>query len=171
MTEPAQPHGRAAKIFHWGFLGLFIFALTKQLDEVEELEDFALLQYELVFASIFLAVLALRFFYMQLTRPTALSESTPTNTKRLARAVHLAMYAAIASIALSGLWIGGLYWNGIKSGTWMDAALIWHEIAVISTYWLIAGHVGAAIYHRRQADGIWNAMVPFWREHPKVENQ
>ena len=35
-------HSLAAKSFHWGFIVLFVFALSKQIDELEELEDAAL---------------------------------------------------------------------------------------------------------------------------------
>ncbi|MEM8769253.1 MAG: cytochrome b/b6 domain-containing protein, partial [Pseudomonadota bacterium] len=66
--------------------------------------------------------------------------------------------------ALSGLAIGALYWSGIKSGLAMDAALIVHEIAVNGSYFLILSHIAAALYHRREGDGIWDAMVPFWKE-------
>jgi len=87
-------------IFHWGFIAVFIFALFKQLDEVDELEDLALLQYELAFASFFLILLTVRFIYMQRTRPTALPDETPRRERLLARTVHLAMYASMSLIAI-----------------------------------------------------------------------
>lgn len=160
------PHSVIAKVLHWGFIVVFIYALTKQLDEVDELEDFSLLHYEMAFAVVFLALLAIRFAYMRLTRPTALPDNTPQQTKRLARMVHLGMYGSLAMIPASGLCIGALFWMGTKSGLAMDAALLVHEIAVNTTYLLILGHIAAALYHRRQRDGIWNAMVPIWREPP-----
>ncbi len=163
-TEKIVPHSRAAKLAHWGFIAVFLYALTKQLDEVEELEDLALLQNEMVFAVLFLLLLAARFVFMHRTRPTVLPASTPPGTLRLTRAVHLAMYAGLALIALSGLVIGALYGAGIKSSIAMEAALIVHEIAVNGSYFLILGHIAAALYHRSQADGIWDAMVPFWKE-------
>lgn len=167
-AEPAvAPHSRTAKILHWGFILVFAYGLAKQLDEVEELEDFALLQNEMLFASVFLIVLLARFAYMRATRPTALPNSTDQRTKRWAGAVHLAMYASLALIALSGLCIGGLYWTGTKSGLAMDIALIVHEIAVHGSYLLIAGHISAALWHRIRRDGIWNAMVPIWQESPR----
>ena len=67
MTEPAQPPAEPQR-YSTGDFRLFIFALTKQLDEVEELEDFALLQYELV-CEYFSCCIGHSFFYMQLTRP------------------------------------------------------------------------------------------------------
>ncbi len=158
------PHSLAARIVHWGFIGVFLFALSKQLDELEELEDHGLLQYEVAFATFFLILLIARFVFMQSTRPTALPDDTARRARLLARTVHLAMYASLALIPVTGLVIGGLFWSGISSGVAMDAALLLHELAVIATYWLIAGHVAAAIYHRRKRDGVWNAMVPFWKE-------
>jgi len=32
---------------------------------------------------------------------------------------------------------------------------------VTSTYWLVAIHILAAIFHRFKNDGVWSAMVPF----------
>lgn len=162
--DKVNPHSATAKAIHWGFIGVFIYALSKQLDEVEELEDVTLLQHEMVFAAFFLVLLIARFIYMRSTRPSALPNDTPKHMKRFARAGHLAMYFGLSLIAVSGLWIGGLYWSGIKSGTAMDIALITHEIAVNSSYVLIAGHVAAAIYHRRKGDGVWEAMVPVWKK-------
>ena len=50
---------------------------------------------------------------------------------------------------------------------YMDIALIVHEIAVHGSYLLIAGHVSAALWHRNQRDGIWNAMVPILARAPR----
>lgn len=155
---------------HWGFIGVFIFALTKQLDELEELEDLALLQYEIVFATLFLILLAVRFVFMQSTRPTVLPATTPKRMLVAARACHLGMYITLALIALTGLWIGGMYWSGVRGGTMMDIALLLHEIAVNTTYFLILLHMVGAIYHRRRGDGVWSAMVPVWKE-PEPEGQ
>lgn len=169
IAAKVAPHSRAAKAAHWGFLGLFLYALTKQLDEVEELEDLALLQAEMIFAGVFLVLLIARFAFMQSTRPSVLP-STPRRERLLARAVHIAMYAGLALIAITGLGIGYLYESGTKSGSTMNALLLAHEIAVNASYTLIIGHVAAAIYHRRRSDGVWDAMVPVWRE-PGTRNQ
>ena len=149
---------------HWGFTGVLLYALTKQLDEVEELEDFSLLQNEMVFAVIFLVLLIARFVYMRATRPTALPSGAAGPMSTLARAVHLGMYAGLLLIALSGLCIGGLYWSGSKSGIAMEAALLVHEIAVNGSYSLILLHIAGALYHRRKGGGIWDAMVPLLPE-------
>ncbi|MCG8415003.1 MAG: cytochrome b/b6 domain-containing protein [Pseudomonadales bacterium] len=166
--EDSQPrvdsHSALAKVLHWGFIAVFIFALYKQIDEVEELEDFALLQFEMAYASFFLILLLARFFYMRKTRPTVLPDDTPRMMKNLAKAVHLGMYASLALIAMTGLTIGSLYWSGTKSGALLDAIILLHEIAYWTSMNLIAAHIIAAIYHRQKGDGIWDSMVPLWKE-------
>lgn len=162
--DTVRPHDLLAKVFHWGFIVVFVYALTKQLDEVEELEDAALLEFEMFFASFFLALVIVRYLYMRLTRPTALPAATPRRERLLARAVHVAMYVGLGTIAATGLVIGGLYGADVKSGVAMEAVLLLHEIAVNSTYFLIALHVAAAVQHRLKGDGIWTTMVPLWKE-------
>ena len=143
---------------------MLVFALAKQLDEVEELEDFALLQYELAFAAFFLVVLVARYWFMRTTQPTALGDDTPPRARLMARAVHLGMYLGLGGVAISGLGIGALYAAEVKAGTMMDAALLAHEIFVNGTYLLIAMHIAAAFHHRHKGSGIWDSMVPFWKE-------
>ena len=163
-SEKATSHNLIAKIFHWGFMFFFIYALTKQVGDVSELENSSLLQYEMAFASIFLLFLAARYFYMQMTRPTALPEDTPEPLEYLARCGHLAMYASLAAVPITGIIIGTLYYYGIKSGTLMEIAIIMHEGAIGASFFTIAVHVFAAWYHRRMRDGIWDSMVPVMKE-------
>ena len=162
MTQ-LTPHSFAAKFSHWGFIVIYVYALAKQFDEVEELEDPRLLQAEMIFAGIFLVLLIARFIFMQSTRPSALPK-TPKRDRLLARIVHLAMYFGLAVVALTRLIIGGLYESGTKDGRIMELALLVHEIAVNTSYLLIIVHVMAALYHRSKRDGIWGTMVPFWKE-------
>lgn len=167
MNKPqlkANSHSLTAKFIHWGFIAVFVYALTKQVDDVEELEDFSLLQFEMAFASIFLILLVTRYIYMHSTLPTMLSTDTSNAIRLMARSAHLAMYISLSMIAVSGLMIGGLYWSGIKSGGAMDIALWLHEISVNASFFLIGLHILAAIYHRLENDGIWSSMVPFWKE-------
>lgn len=164
QSQTIRPHSLTAKVLHWGFLILFAYGLTKQLDNVAQLEDAALLRFEMIFAAVFLAILIGRFFYMRSTRPTALPDNTPRTMKLAARAGHLALYASLAMIAVSGMGIGTLYWAGIKQGLLMDAVIGLHEISVLASYITIGLHIAAAVFHRLKGDGIWSAMVPVWKE-------
>ena len=57
-----QRYSFLAKFFHWGFVFLFVYGIFKQVDNIEQLEDISLLKFEILFASIFLFFLILRFF-------------------------------------------------------------------------------------------------------------
>lgn len=159
-----QAHTSIAKAIHWGFIAVFIFVISKQVDEVEELEDLALLQEEVFFATLFLVLLLGRFIYMRSTRASAMPEDTPRHIALLARIVHLGMYISLAMIAVTGLIIGGLYSSGIKEGVLMEAVLLTHEIMFWTSVNLIALHIVGAIYHRHKGDGIWDSMAPALKE-------
>ena len=155
-----------AKFMHWAFIAVFAFGVVNQVDEVEELEDAALLVEEVVFAVIFLALLLVRFIYMRAVREGMPEREMPNKLILPARAVHLGMYISLALIALSGLMIGGLYYFGLKDGVVLGTILLLHEIFFWTSVNLMALHVVGAIYHRLQGDGVWSAMVPLWKEAP-----
>ena len=163
-TKPITPHSLIAKIFHWGFIVIFAYAIAKQVGNVTDLNDTTLLRFEMVFAIGFLILLAVRYAFMQMTRPTALPDDTPVLVKRMARAGHLAMYVSLAMIAISGLMIGGLFMAGFETGLLISTAIGLHEVSSMASYGFIALHVLAALYHRFKGDGIWSAMVPVWTE-------
>ncbi|MEE2774851.1 MAG: cytochrome b/b6 domain-containing protein [Pseudomonadota bacterium] len=169
MTETDQPYPIArysfmAKLLHWSFVVLFAYGIFKQVDTIEQLEEISFLQFEIIFALVFLVFLIFRFFYMFRTQKTSLPPNTPTAHKLAAKVVHFSMYICLAGIALSGLAIGCFFWLGLKSGLIINS-LIWiHEVTVSLIYWLICLHIVAAIYHRLKQDGVWNSMVPIWKE-------
>ena len=70
-----------AKLLHWGFVFIFIYALIKQIDNLNQLEDVNLLRFEVMFALTFLSLLAIRFFYMRKTQQSLLPEQTPKSQK------------------------------------------------------------------------------------------
>ena len=154
-----------AKIFHWGMVGLFAYGIFTQVDgDVIQLEDTTLLYEEIIFASLFLAILMMRFIYMSKTQSTALPINTSKWHKQIARAVHISLYISLASIAMSGLVIAAIFYAGFKTGILINLAVQLHELTVLISYWLIAAHIMAAFYHRLLGDGVWSAMTPFWKE-------
>ena len=92
-----------AKFWHWGFVLLFIYGVAKQVDEIEQLEDQFFFQFEIVFALLFLFLLAIRFVYMSKTQETSLPDDTSKIQKITARTVHLGMYTTLADTAITGL--------------------------------------------------------------------
>ena len=158
-----------AKIFHWGFVVLFAYGIAKQVDDISQLADFSLLRFELIFAAIMIMLLAVRFRYMSKTQSSSLPDETHPMQKLAAQLVHLGMYASLAAIAISGICVGIAYWIGIKGGLLIEGIITVHELSVTASYWLIAIHVIAAIFHRFKGDGVWNSMVPIWREQNHAE--
>ena len=153
-----------AKLMHWGFVLLFVYGLLKQIDSLNQLEDSSLLKFEVVFASVFLFLLFIRFIYMKTTQQSSLPESTPKPQIMAAKAVHTGMYMCLALIPLTGLLIGLLFWLGLKEGLLINIVVGAHELSVSIIYWLIGIHIVAATYHRLKNDGVWSSMVPFWKE-------
>ena len=153
-----------AKFWHWGFVLLFIYGVAKQVDEIQQLEDLFFFQFEIVFALLFLFLLAIRFVYMSKTQETSLPDDTSKIQKMAARTVHLGMYTTLAGTAITGLLIGLFYWLGFRQGLFIDFLTAIHSFVVNTVYWLVGIHIVAAIYHRLKKDGVWNSMVPFFKE-------
>ena len=158
ITKPS--YTLTAKIFHWSFVVLFAYGISKQIDNINQLEDLALLKFEIAFALLFILFLMARFVYMNRTQKSSLPPNTPAVQKALAKAVHFGMYIGMVSIALSGLVIGCLYWLGLKSGIIIETIISWHEVSVSIVYWLVGLHLIGAIYHRFKNDGVWESMTP-----------
>ena len=153
-----------AKFMHWGFVLLFIYGVLKQIEELNQLEDKALLQFEVIFATVFVLLLLIRFIYMKTTQKSSLPDSTPKSQLLAARVVHYGMYACLALIPLTGLLIGLLFWLGFEDGFLINTVVEVHECSVSVIYWLIGLHILAAIFHRLKNDGVWSSMVPFLKE-------
>ena len=158
ITKPS--YTLTAKVFHWSFVFLFAYGISKQVDNINQLEDLALLKFEIAFDLLFILFLVARFAYMKRTQKSSLPPDTPMLQKALAKAVHYGMYIGMISIALSGLVIGCLYWLGLERGIIIETIIIWHETSVSIVYWLVGLHLIGAIYHRFKKDGVWESMMP-----------
>ena len=157
-------YSKIAKLFHWGFVILFIYGLVKQVDDITQLEDKAFLRFEIIFALIFLFLLFMRLIYMKKTQKTSLPEDTPKAQKIAAKIVHNGMYVLLGGTVLSGLLIGFLFWLGIKNSFLIDFTVNIHELIINLLYLFIVIHIIAATYHRLKRDGVWSSMVPFLKE-------
>ena len=156
-------YSNLAKIFHWGFVIIFIYGVAKQVNDINQLDDIAFLRFEIIFAIIFLFLLAIRVIYMKKTQKSSLPDETSKLQKIIAKIVHNGMYILLAGTALSGLLIGFLYWSGYKKGIIIDTTTYMHELLINCLYFLIAIHVVASLYHRFKKDRVWNSMVPFFK--------
>jgi len=167
-----KKHTRVAKSIHWSFILLYSYGIFKQLDNISELEDNSLLIFEVIFASVFLAIVIMRYFYMR-RFDNFLGAQVPVHRihRLIGKTVHISMYLCLILLPLSGLIIAGLFTMGIKDGWMQDVALGLHEFSASLSYVLIATHVSAAIYSRIKGEGVWSAMVPVLKEDGPSKNE
>jgi len=164
LDKNNSQYSKIAKLFHWGFVLLFIYGVVKQVDDINQLEDNKFFRFEIIFALIFLILLLVRFLYMKTTQKTSIPEDTPKIQKIIAKIVHNGMYILLGGTVFSGLLIGFLYWLGIQNGFLIDIVITVHELIINILYFFISIHIIAAIYHRLKKDGVWSSMVPFFKE-------
>ena len=174
-----QSHTKLAKSLHWTFIILYVYGIFKQVNDLQELEDKELLFFEIIFASIFLAIVILRYSYMRRFK-TFLGARKPVHIVHyyLARSVHRAMYACFILLPLTGLIIAGLYTQGYtvnatpdEEQTIMDVVLDLHGAVADLSYILIFIHIAAAVYSRLKGEGVWSSMVPVLKENKPTNNQ
>ena len=174
-----QSHTKLAKSLHWTFIILYVYGIFKQVNDLQELEDKGILIFEIIFASIFLAIVILRYSYMRRFK-TFLGARNPVHIVHyyLARSVHKAMYACFILLPLTGLIIAGLYTQGYtvnatpdEEQTIMDVVLDLHGAVADLSYILIFIHIAAAVYSRLKGEGVWSSMVPVLKENKPTNNQ
>ena len=172
-------HTRLAKFIHWSFVGLYIYGIFKQVDDLSSLEDSKLMWFEVSFATLFLVIVLARYFYMRRFE-TLQGATVPIHIvhRRFARAVHVSMYICLIMLPVTGLMIAGLYSQGYtvnatpdEPQTIIDIVLDVHGAAADLSYFLIILHISAAIYSRIKGEGVWSSMVPVLNKETPTENE
>ena len=69
-------------IFHWGFIVIFTYGIVKQVDNINQLSDMALLKFEIIFAIAMIFLLAIRYIYMSKMQVSSLPEDTSIFQKK-----------------------------------------------------------------------------------------
>jgi len=162
-------HTPLAKFIHWTFTVLYAYGIFKQVENLEELEDVALLNFEIFFAIVFLIIVLLRYFYMKDVK-TLLGAHEEMHKGHLfiAKATHRLVYFSLIMLPTTGLLIAGMLALNMPG---MEIAIGLHEFSAFLSYVTIALHVGASLYSRYKGEGIWNAMVPVWKETGKKDTK
>ena len=157
-----QTHTKLAKTIHWTFSILYAYGILKQVEDLDELEDPSLLNFEIFFAVIFLVIVMLRFFYMKDAK-TLLGAHDEMHKGHLfiAKATHRLVYFSLIMLPTTGLLIAGIFNADIPG---MGIAIALHEFSAFLSYVTIGVHVAASLYSRFKGEGVWNAMVPLWKE-------
>ena len=165
MIRVGGDHKLTAKVFHWGFILLYVYGIFKQIDDISELENSRLLIFEVFFAILFLIIVMMRYFYMQQFE-TFLGAHEPVSLvhRYIAKIIHKSMYFCLALLPVTGLLIAAMFTQGITDGPIQDSILDLHGFSADLSYILIAIHIGAALYSRIKGEGVWSSMVPLWNE-------
>jgi len=162
-------HTPLAKFIHWTFTVLYAYGIFKQVEDLEELEDVSLLNFEIFFAIVFLIIVLLRYFYMKDVK-TLLGAHEEMHKGHLfiAKTTHRLVYISLIMLPTTGLLIAGMLAADIPG---MQVAIGLHEFSAFLSYVTIALHVGASLYSRFKGEGVWNGMVPLWKETGKKESK
>ncbi|MED5230878.1 MAG: cytochrome b/b6 domain-containing protein [Candidatus Thermoplasmatota archaeon] len=166
-------HTFLGKSLHWGFVLLYAYGIFKQIDDLSQLEDAALLRFEIIFASVFLLLVVIRYGYMRRFE-TFQGSVVPIHRyhKRFARLMHVAMYLCLILLPVTGLAIAWLHTQGIgEDQLAMDVAIGLHGFSADLSYVLIAIHLVAALYSRIKGEGVWTSMVPIFTERGRSINE
>ena len=169
----AESHTLSSKVIHWSFVLLYGYGIVKQIDDLSQLEDTGLLLFEVMFASVFLILVIMRYLYMRRFETfLGAREPVPIVHTYLAKTVHAGMYLCLILLPLSGLVIAGLFTQGHtnEEGFVLGLVLGVHGFSADLSYVLIAIHVGAALYSRLKGDGIWASMVPVLKDTAPTNN-
>ena len=160
-----QTHTKLAKTIHWTFSILYAYGILKQVEDLDELEDPSLLNFEIFFAIVFLVIVMLRFYYMKDAK-TLLGAHDEIHKGHLfiAKVTHRLVYFSLIMLPTTGLLIAGIFNAGVPG---MEIAIALHEFSAFLSYITIGIHVAASLYSRYNGEGVWNAMVPVWREDSK----
>ena len=162
-------HTPLAKFIHWIYTVLYAYGIFKQVEDLEDLEDASLLNFEIFFAIVFLVIVLLRFFYMRDAK-TLLGAHEKMHKGHLfiAKATHRLVYISLIMLPTTGLLIAGMLVVDIPG---MQIAIGLHEFSAFLSYVTIAVHVGASLYSRLKGEGVWNGMVPVWQESGKNDSE
>tara|TARA_Y100000996_G_scaffold343378_1_gene280984 strand:+ start:193 stop:753 length:561 start_codon:yes stop_codon:yes gene_type:complete len=162
-------HTTLAKFIHWTFTLLYAYGIFKQVDDLTELQNPSLLNFEILFATIFLILVLVRYFYMK-DAPTLLGAHEDVSRGHLfiAKTVHRLVYFSLIMLPTTGLLIAGLFNLGMGG---IEVAIALHEFSAFLSYVVIAIHVSASLYSRYKGEGLWNAMVPVLKETGKNKSE
>jgi cytochrome b561/polyisoprenoid-binding protein YceI len=177
-----EDYTAAAKILHWLIAALIFvqFPLAWTMGAFSGIQKFQLYNLHKSVGLTVLALMGLRVLWRSFRAPPALPETLPRRERAAAHLVHVALYAALFLMTLSG-WalisasnkpsslfnytafplIPGL--AGLPSGDKKTLAELFeavHEVTAYALLALVALHVAATLRHAFMRDGIMSRMLP-----------
>ncbi len=161
MKRTAEPHGFVTKGIHWVSAVLLGYGYFKGLDNVAQLADPALLQFEVVFALGLGALFLFRLFWTKrVAGATRLPSDAPKWEQLASRAVHWGLCASVFAIVLTGLGIALGVSVPVLGGMFTAVMIGVHEVALIVLPGLLLSHVAGALWHKVvRKDGVMESMT------------
>jgi len=161
MTPQVNAHGFVTKTIHWLSAGLIGYGYLKGLDDVSQLADPALFQFEVIFALLLGALFVFRWFWThKIGGSTRLPADAPKWEHAASRAVHVGLYATVFGIVLSGLAIAFGYATPALGGLFLSAMIGVHEVALALMPFLLLTHIAGALWHKFvRRDAVLDSMT------------
>jgi cytochrome b561 len=177
--HPDGQYSAVAKLFHWTTVPLMALAIATGL-VIRFIKDDPKMAFYALHESTGLVILALsvaRLAWRRLSRPPALPDHIPARMRRVADGVHHALYAALILQPVLGFLTTNAYGFPLQGPTaflgfidlprfmepneTLATVLHWaHSLIGWSLPFLIAAHVGGAIYHHAlRRDGTLLRML------------
>ena len=144
-------HTKLAKVIHWTFSILYAYGILKQVEDLEELEDPSLLNFEIIFAVIFLIIVMLRFFYMKDAKTLLGAHDEILKGHLFILKPHRLVYFGLIMLPTTGLLIAGIFNADIPG---MGIAIALHEFSAFLSYITIGIHVAASLYSRYKGEAF-----------------
>ncbi len=160
MTPTARPHGFVTKGIHWLSAGLLAYGHFKGLDNVRQLADPAVLQFEIIFALILGALFAVRLLWTKgIAGTTRLPTEAPKWEHVASRAVQVGLYASVFGIIISGLGIAFAFTADLGRGV-TNAMVEFHEVTLALLPLFLIVHIAGALWHKViRRDGVLESMT------------
>mgnify|MGYP001794918356 CR=1 FL=1 len=160
MTTQAKPHGFITRGIHWASGALIGYGYLKGLESAEQLNDPAVLQFEVLYALAIAALFAVRSMWTRyLGGTTRLPEDAPRWEHWASRLVHTGLYASVFGVVLSGLGIAAAHSYAALSGL-MGMMEALHEGTLVVLPVLLVLHIVGALWHKLvRGDGVLESMT------------
>ena len=164
-----KTHTKTSKFIHWTFSLLYAYGIFKQVEELDQLNNPSILMVEIVFAGIFLGIVFIRYFYMKdVDTLLGAKVEIPKGHLFIAKTIHRLVYLTLILLPTTGLIIAALFAYSLPG---INFAVAIHEFSAFLSYALIGIHIVASIYSRLKGEGVWDAMVPIWKEKEKIDSE
>lgn len=178
MDHRPPGYGTTARILHWLvavlILAMIPVGLVMVRDGLDRALGDALYLFHKNVGAALIALVALRLIWRLTHRPAPLPDSLPGWQRAAAGLSHLALYALLIVMPLSGyvrVRAGGFPIESLdalglptlvpRSEPLADAASALHEAAAWALIALLALHVAAALHHAVvRRDGVWARIWP-----------